>query len=1153
MGGFITDYSSARPWGAASSAGGDGGHSVSLSFRIWVTAYASGASAVIAEAGGVILFFENVSASDGVLNLSPMGEAAQNFSAFVAGQPERATPYVPFALVMEHAHVSRSSSTVTATVDGRLSHGAFDGLTTSHSSARRSQGFGISTANPSNPVSWGRFPLSPSELVGWTLLEELWPTGFNLDGVEGRCQPHLLSGPPTNKTLAMNGNTRADVINAHCIGGAGNYLVPAPCGDTWDVLAEPNFTRSLGGYRMVALGGELQLGQQQLAELSQWVRDGGVALAFASQLRAVDGHAEFVGMGLGDRTLSVRIGNVTDEETHWSSQAADHHSNQRPFCVSQGGTSAAAFYIKTGGNSAVTSGWDNGVNDKCCTSAPNACRWYPTLQACTAALMTATCLPCASCNGTGSALACPQWKECGASQTSALAATTGSMGASTSVLMSAGVTLTNNDSQILPAILRNKIGAGSVLTVLLEDADALRNGPGPRTGARGYGVFSHLLGRMADSVLPFDLLDVTTGTIDMKTQLQMLLGRSKAGWHVTLINNRGVTKHPSTAAVIDATKAVSAVLKLKAGYGALESATLATDSARRQLPVIDEGVRVTVPPGGVVVVELGLKQSGGQDSQATQLATAILAPFPRGWHSGTTSAVTNEPAATAVLESPLAKPRPGRPYAGGSPALTIHSARNEVESFLVVVNGGAKGLTGVTIDIPAEPVAGAAIALYAAHYVNITKPSGCSNGPTGLCPDALVPAVDVYVGETRNAFPMAVPAGENRVAWADIFVPAGTAAGKTAHTITVRDGSGATIASLQLSLHVFAFELPTTPTLNSLFGHGADWSMVEAEHKTQHSAETAKIVKFYLQCGLMNRVSFADFLGYGGANMTADAAGGNESFASFVSEWGPFVEGTAELPYGPSPGQLSSVQAPHQICSLGWNKHTKLFSNCTASQKDAQVEFWSNLTANFAAMGWDKLLFDYTVDEPECSSNDGRWAVLEERAAMVRKADPRLRTLVTASADKARTHNATSLIDLYVPIINDLFPKMRRASASPGPPTPPTSCSPSCKGVSSEGSERSQYDFVKPGNLWTYQSCMSYGCGPNSTCALINGSACELGWPSYAIDHSGVRNRAMEWASYSTQVDGELYYSVTVNSKIRGGDDCWEVSPCIHTGSGAEQ
>jgi hypothetical protein len=76
---------------------------------------------------------------------------------------------------------------------------------------------------------------------------------------------------------------------------------------------------------------------------------------------------------------------------------------------------------------------------------------------------------------------------------------------------------------------------------------------------------------------------------------------------VTLINNGGVTKHPSTAVKIDVTEAVSAVLKMKTGYGALESATLATDVARQQLPVIDGGVRVTVPPGGVVVVELGLE------------------------------------------------------------------------------------------------------------------------------------------------------------------------------------------------------------------------------------------------------------------------------------------------------------------------------------------------------------------------------------------------------------------------------------------------------------------------------------------------------------------------------------------------------------------
>jgi hypothetical protein len=120
-------------------------------------------------------------------------------------------------------------------------------------------------------------------------------------------------------------------------------------------------------------------------------------------------------------------------------------------------------------------------------------------------------------------------------------------------------------------------------------------------------VFLHL-GRMVDSVLPVDLLDLTTRTVDMKTQLQMLLGRSTAEWHVTLINNQGVKKHPSTPAVIDAAKAQSVVLKMKAGYGTLESATLATDATRRRLPVVNGEVAVTVPPGDVAVVELVLKE-----------------------------------------------------------------------------------------------------------------------------------------------------------------------------------------------------------------------------------------------------------------------------------------------------------------------------------------------------------------------------------------------------------------------------------------------------------------------------------------------------------------------------------------------------------------
>ena len=95
----------------------------------------------------------------------------------------------------------------------------------------------------------------------------------------------------------------------------------------------------------------------------------------------------------------------------------------------------------------------------------------------------------------------------------------------------------------------------------------------------------------------------------------------------------------------------------------------------------------------------------------------------------------------------------------------------------MVVSGGASGLTDVVVDFPA-PLAGAAVSLHAARYVNATKATGCT-GATGLWADPLVPAVDVYAGERRNAFPLTVPAGENRIVWVDLFVPKGASAGNS--------------------------------------------------------------------------------------------------------------------------------------------------------------------------------------------------------------------------------------------------------------------------------------------------------------------------------------------------------------------------------------
>jgi sialidase-1 len=487
---------------------------------------------------------------------------------------------------------------------------------------------------------------------------------------------------------------------------------------------------------------------------------------------------------------------------------------------------------------------------------------------------------------------------------------------------------------------------------------------------------------------------------------------------------------------------------------------------------------------------------------------------------GKPSAQMSSPPA-AVLESALAKPRPLTPYAGGAPTLHLHAARNEVESFLVVVNGGRAGLTGVAIDLAAPSGPIGAATLFAARYVNATKPSGCS-GAAGLWADPLVPDTDVYVGERRNAFPLTVPPGQSRFAWVDIFVSANATAGTTTHAVAVTAGGGFS-ARLRLRLTVFGFALPTAPSMASIFGHGADWDRLRKAHGTRSEVETARLAKRYLQCGLMNSISFGDFLAYGSNSTLADAgAAAGDGFKQFVAEWGEFIQGAA-LPFGPSPRALSAVRLPAQLCSLGFDEHTGTFINCTESERHAQVDYWRDLARNFDGKGWLPRLFDFTVDEASCHPQDGRWDVLHRRAPMVKEADPRLRVLVTTTAEAARNNSADQLIDVYVPVINYLAPKQRRNDKDG------RSCLISCLGESLSGDQRPSYDFLAPGNFFTYQACMSYGCGANMTCGELSGSACELGWPSMAIDHvdpsgrpSGLVNRAMESASYIERSDGEL-------------------------------
>src|SRR5438309_3840397 len=93
---------------------------------------------------------------------------------------------------------------------------------------------------------------------------------------------------------------------------------------------------------------------------------------------------------------------------------------------------------------------------------------------------------------------------------------------------------------------------------------------------------------------------------------------------------------------------------------------------------------------------------------------------------------------------------------------TLVAARNETRAFQIVVEAGARRLARLRVTV-ARPLVGpggarlgaSSLRVYREAYIRLVHRSD-PEGAAGLWPDALIPTVDRYFGERRNAFPVNV-------------------------------------------------------------------------------------------------------------------------------------------------------------------------------------------------------------------------------------------------------------------------------------------------------------------------------------------------------------------------------------------------------------
>jgi hypothetical protein len=179
---------------------------------------------------------------------------------------------------------------------------------------------------------------------------------------------------------------------------------------------------------------------------------------------------------------------------------------------------------------------------------------------------------------------------------------------------------------------------------------------------------------------------------------------------------------------------------------------------------------------------------------------------------------------------------------------------------------------------------------------------------------------------------------------------------------------------------------------------------------------------------------------------------------------------------------------------------------------------WSSF---FRPRGWFERLFQYTCDEPPLTC---AWRDIPGIAAAAKAADPELRTLVTTTIQEADDWGVTSSIDLLVPVINYLDDKSGEFA----------------------GDQRAKYDAfaAQPRHeVWSYQSCMSHGCGGTVNFGSPSSSDQYFtGWPSYMIDASAPRNRAMQWLAFRHRLAGELYYETAMAYTHSPWTNQWDFS-----------
>jgi hypothetical protein len=342
-----------------------------------------------------------------------------------------------------------------------------------------------------------------------------------------------------------------------------------------------------------------------------------------------------------------------------------------------------------------------------------------------------------------------------------------------------------------------------------------------------------------------------------------------------------------------------------------------------------------------------------------------------------------------------------QPYGAGK--VEIKSAKNEVESFQVVVTALKENIKVVNVEISdligknGSKIGKENIKLFRAEYVRVRRSTPRAELPPGLYPDPLVPFINpltgkpieprrqfskrwgepvTTVGHEMYAVPFELFKGQNQPIWVDVYIPKNEPAGVYNGKVTVT-AAGNISAQIPVALTVWDFTLPDGPTHKNHFG--GLYNISRYFDVKRDSEEFKQIEMRYCRAMADHRINppiprrlLPEVNGDGSLNIIPER---HKALKEFMDK---YHVTDFEIPRAP-------------FFSLPRSTQNKDYKRIPPAAREKAIRYYRQFYNYLKENGWEKRAYLYMLDEPNLRENYEQVLVL---GGLVHEAVPELKCLV---------------------------------------------------------------------------------------------------------------------------------------------------------------